>query len=343
MLCGYLPFDDDQRNPESANVGLLYDYILQLDGRPVYPDWVLNDCHDVVSLIDGMLQVNPTKRMTMDDVVAHPWLDSVRGYLNQAHDYEIFAHLFDKQQQQTSASDVEPFGRDRSISAPYSGFRSRVGSIMGQFQKLLKKSSRTDTSSTTLPPPSETNKTSVFSAPVAMTMTRADKKWWKKWSRPRSSTDPPQYHAPPPQPEQLLPVREEEEVPTEWPHVKLRNHRGAMNPSMVVSSDELSPTDIIQSYLKKLGVRLGETNHNQWHPVKLSGGDVGHVSLVKVQTAIVAVELALRSSSSSSKEPMHFAMEVCSVKSLNGVYYVDIHRVKGDAWLLRDMITLFTA
>ncbi|TIA90323.1 hypothetical protein E3P99_01634 [Wallemia hederae] len=78
MLAGYLPFDDDPQNPEGDNINLLYKYIVS---TPLtFPDFVSPQARHLLSM---MLVPDPTKRCSIHDIMAHPWLKS-------------YSHLFDR-------------------------------------------------------------------------------------------------------------------------------------------------------------------------------------------------------------------------------------------------------
>lgn len=62
LLCGFLPFDDD-------SIDSLYKKILS--GRYDEPSWLSAESKQ---LIRFMLQVDPKKRITIDDLLCHPWI-----------------------------------------------------------------------------------------------------------------------------------------------------------------------------------------------------------------------------------------------------------------------------
>lgn len=66
LLCGYLPFDDD-------NINLLYKKIQA--GKYEIPGWLSADS---TSLLNDLLQTDPKKRITMQQLVYHPWV--LKGY-----------------------------------------------------------------------------------------------------------------------------------------------------------------------------------------------------------------------------------------------------------------------
>lgn len=62
LLCGFLPFDDE-------SVGNLYKKIQA--GVYEKPSWLAPHC---LELIDSMLKVNPRERITVKEMMEHPWL-----------------------------------------------------------------------------------------------------------------------------------------------------------------------------------------------------------------------------------------------------------------------------
>jgi len=66
LLCGYLPFDDD-------NINLLYKKIQ--NGKYELPAWLSQDS---INLLNDLLQTDPKKRITMQQLVFHPWV--LKGY-----------------------------------------------------------------------------------------------------------------------------------------------------------------------------------------------------------------------------------------------------------------------
>ncbi|KAI7898141.1 kinase-like domain-containing protein [Cokeromyces recurvatus] len=73
MLCGYLPFDDDNQNPNSENIGRLYRYIVA--NKPKYPKYVSTVAKD---LIEKMLNSDPKERCDIETIMNHPWLHRYR-------------------------------------------------------------------------------------------------------------------------------------------------------------------------------------------------------------------------------------------------------------------------
>lgn len=69
MLCGYLPFDDDIKNPNGDNIGRLYRYIMA--NKPKYPVHLSDDSKDIIG---QMLIPDPNTRCKVVDIMNHPWL-----------------------------------------------------------------------------------------------------------------------------------------------------------------------------------------------------------------------------------------------------------------------------
>ena len=67
LLCGYLPFDDD-------NISNLYRKIKA--GRYTVPEWVTPES---TKLISQLLQVDPKRRITIEQLMEHPWLCKYDG------------------------------------------------------------------------------------------------------------------------------------------------------------------------------------------------------------------------------------------------------------------------
>ncbi|OBZ90109.1 Serine/threonine-protein kinase KIN4 [Choanephora cucurbitarum] len=73
MLCGYLPFDDDVKNPNGDNIGRLYRYIMS--HKPKYPQHLSHDAKDIIS---QMLVPDPSERCDLETIICHPWLEDYR-------------------------------------------------------------------------------------------------------------------------------------------------------------------------------------------------------------------------------------------------------------------------
>lgn len=82
MLAGYLPFDDDPANPDGDNINLLYKYIVN---TPLsFPDYISDSARSLLAL---MLVPDPSRRASLDEVMAHPWLSSYSKA--REDDYEL--------------------------------------------------------------------------------------------------------------------------------------------------------------------------------------------------------------------------------------------------------------
>ena len=68
LLCGCLPFDDS-----SNNMAVIYRKIQS--GRFAVPKWLSVDS---VDLLHDLMQVNPRRRVTVRELVRHPWV--VKGF-----------------------------------------------------------------------------------------------------------------------------------------------------------------------------------------------------------------------------------------------------------------------
>ncbi|KAI9487375.1 MAG: kinase-like domain-containing protein [Benjaminiella poitrasii] len=73
MLCGYLPFDDDNNNPNGENIGRLYRYIIA--NKPKYPNYISLQAKDIIG---KMLSPNPKERCNIETVMNHLWLRRYR-------------------------------------------------------------------------------------------------------------------------------------------------------------------------------------------------------------------------------------------------------------------------
>ncbi|KAJ3367288.1 hypothetical protein GGF31_007631 [Allomyces arbusculus] len=83
MLAGYLPFDDDPENPQGDNITLLYRYILSEPTPLHFPPEMGDEAKDLIARI---LVPDPERRLTMVEVIEHPWLAPYRAVLDV--DYE---------------------------------------------------------------------------------------------------------------------------------------------------------------------------------------------------------------------------------------------------------------
>lgn len=79
MLCGYLPFDDDVKNPNGDNIGRLYRYIMA--NKPKYPDHLSFEAKDIIG---KMLIPDPSIRCTLQEIMAHSWLDEYKNQISKS-------------------------------------------------------------------------------------------------------------------------------------------------------------------------------------------------------------------------------------------------------------------
>lgn len=93
MVCGSLPFDDDQ-------LAILFQKIRE--GRFFLPNYISRDVRD---LINRMLQPNPVKRIKIHEIQQHSWYcENLPAYLKELQnnqgrqenkiDYEVVKQLF---------------------------------------------------------------------------------------------------------------------------------------------------------------------------------------------------------------------------------------------------------
>jgi hypothetical protein len=89
MLCGYLPFDDDAKNPNGNNIGRLYRYIMA--HKPKYPQHLSEQAKD---LIGNMLIPDPNERCKIGFIMDHPWLKKYKIELSKTvQELEKEAHV----------------------------------------------------------------------------------------------------------------------------------------------------------------------------------------------------------------------------------------------------------
>lgn len=79
MLCGYLPFDDDAKNPNGENIGRLYRYIMA--HKPKYPSYLSKDAKDIIG---KMLIPDPSERCKIQFIMSHPWLESYKDQISKS-------------------------------------------------------------------------------------------------------------------------------------------------------------------------------------------------------------------------------------------------------------------
>eukprot|EP00158_Paraphelidium_tribonemae_P006401 Partr_v1_DN27804_c1_g1_i3_m22595 putative serine threonine protein kinase len=117
MVCGYLPYDDDPMNPESANVHLLYKYILK--SRLKFPSWVDERACDLAT---KMLAINPESRLKIVDILQHNWCAELVASNSLSSEVTPRDQVF------------TPLMRDRASSAPSTSAKMPV-SMRSAFEK----------------------------------------------------------------------------------------------------------------------------------------------------------------------------------------------------------------
>ncbi|KAI8597552.1 kinase-like domain-containing protein [Dissophora ornata] len=125
-------------------------------------------------------------------------------------------------------------------------------------------------------------------------------------------------------------------LPTGWTDSKLKWHSGAVEISALSSRH---PVEIMFE-IKNVVLRLGmEFRVDSDFKVKCEGGGV--TSLPSSSTIATTIGSAIVNTgpeplygeeSIDSGEEVRFSIEVCRIKNLNGIYCVDIRRMKGNLW-----------
>ncbi|KAK9709062.1 hypothetical protein K7432_009277 [Basidiobolus ranarum] len=75
VVCGYLPFDDED---ESIMQRLI------VDANFTFPEGLSKECQDLIS---GILKKNPADRLTVEEILNHPWVNETEASM----DYEMAA------------------------------------------------------------------------------------------------------------------------------------------------------------------------------------------------------------------------------------------------------------
>ncbi|PVU99796.1 hypothetical protein BB559_000399 [Furculomyces boomerangus] len=83
MLAGYLPFDDDEDNPNGENINRLYKYILKT--KLEYPSQINKNAQN---LLERILVPDPTKRATLEEVRNHIWLAPYKHLFSEFDDFK---------------------------------------------------------------------------------------------------------------------------------------------------------------------------------------------------------------------------------------------------------------
>ncbi|KAI8381725.1 related to Fatty acyl-CoA synthetase and RNA processing-associated kinase 1 [Nakaseomyces glabratus] len=77
MLAGYLPWDDDPKNPDGHDISRLYNYILSTPLK--FPEYINPVPRD---LLRKILVIDPKKRINIRSIEKHPWLESHSTFLS---------------------------------------------------------------------------------------------------------------------------------------------------------------------------------------------------------------------------------------------------------------------
>jgi serine/threonine protein kinase len=68
MLTGFPPYDQASRADQKFDIIVRGDLVRQLE------DWSINLSQDAGDLLQSMLQLDPRDRLTLAEVMAHPWV-----------------------------------------------------------------------------------------------------------------------------------------------------------------------------------------------------------------------------------------------------------------------------
>lgn len=71
MICGYLPFEDKNNNELFKKI---------MEGKYAVPSFVSDSCKD---LIKSILNVDYTKRYSINEIISHPWMASEKPYTHK--------------------------------------------------------------------------------------------------------------------------------------------------------------------------------------------------------------------------------------------------------------------
>ncbi|KAI7907208.1 kinase-like domain-containing protein [Cokeromyces recurvatus] len=118
MMTGHLPFDDE-------HMGRLLAKIKTGHYRPL-PDYLSNDAKDI---IQRMLVVNPTKRITIAEILYHPWLTN-KSFLGT--DFKMIL-----QRQQQWMKDFNPYYQDPNLELPMLSHKSDLDGRIWETLKVL--------------------------------------------------------------------------------------------------------------------------------------------------------------------------------------------------------------
>ncbi|EPE09582.1 camk camkl kin4 protein kinase [Ophiostoma piceae UAMH 11346] len=143
MLAGYLPFDDDPKNPEGDNINLLYKYIVN---TPLtFPEYVTPHARD---LLRRILVPNPRQRADLFEVARHSWLSeyaSVVEFITStttttADIQNIPASAEEDGPMMGRSSSVREAPKKNAVTAPtIGGLTSKPGKIDAESEAALAK------------------------------------------------------------------------------------------------------------------------------------------------------------------------------------------------------------
>ena len=74
MLTGFPPYDQASRADQKFDIIVRGDLVRQLE------DWEIKLSQDAGDLLQSMLQLDPMDRLTLADVVSHPWVINGEAY-----------------------------------------------------------------------------------------------------------------------------------------------------------------------------------------------------------------------------------------------------------------------
>ena len=142
MLAGYLPFDDDPKNPEGDNINLLYKYIVN---TPLtFPEYVTPHARD---LLRRILVPNPRQRADLFEVARHSWLSeyaSVVEFITStttttADIQNIPASAEEEEPKMGRSSSVREAPKKNAVTSPtIGGLTSKPGKIDVESEVLAK-------------------------------------------------------------------------------------------------------------------------------------------------------------------------------------------------------------
>ena len=132
MLAGYLPFDDDPKNPDGDNINQLYKYILSTS--LVFPDYVTSTARD---LLRKILVPDPKRRATLEQIKQHPWLAPCRHIFEEDESLKASTGAGGALPSASSAgAGSAALQHHESSSAPKSSRQTKRHTIQLEYEKL---------------------------------------------------------------------------------------------------------------------------------------------------------------------------------------------------------------